>query len=287
MVPLSTDAVREFAVFAEQLNFTRAARELHISQPALHVKVRKLSEQLGVPLYVREGRHLALTPAGEAVGRLGRQIEGQLRAVVDELGGAQAPPVVLAAGEGAHVYVLGQAVQRLLAAGVRLRLLNTDGARAVKAVTSGEADIAVAVISDLPRSLEGTAIGSYPQVAALPATHRLAQQRSISLRDLDGEALVVPPPGRPLRKSLTKALRAAPARWSVAVEADGWQAMLRFVALGLGIAVVNGCVDPPAGVVTRPVIELPDVAYTALHRPDGPADPRIATVLDAIRASAP
>src|SRR5262245_10235293 len=103
---LSTDAVREFAVFAEQLNFTRAARELHISQPALHVKVRKLSEQLGVPLYVREGRHLALTPEGEAVGRLGRRIEQHVDALVGELRGEGPLPVTLAAGEGAHLYVV-------------------------------------------------------------------------------------------------------------------------------------------------------------------------------------
>ncbi|TMQ90362.1 LysR family transcriptional regulator [Actinomadura soli] len=46
---LSTDALASFAVFADHLNFTRAAEELHISQPALHVKVRKLADTLGRP----------------------------------------------------------------------------------------------------------------------------------------------------------------------------------------------------------------------------------------------
>src|SRR5262245_3775005 len=134
LATLSTDAVREFAVFAEQLNFTRAAKELHISQPALHVKVRKLSEQLGVALYVREGRHLILTPEGEAVGRLGRQIARHVEALVGELRGDATPPVALAAGEGAHIYVVGPGVRRLLAAGTRLRLLNTDARGAAQAV---------------------------------------------------------------------------------------------------------------------------------------------------------
>ena len=55
---VSADALASFAVFADHLNFTRAAEELHISQPALHVKVRKLSESLGRPLYRRAGRRL-------------------------------------------------------------------------------------------------------------------------------------------------------------------------------------------------------------------------------------
>ncbi|MFD0541615.1 LysR family transcriptional regulator [Actinomadura luteofluorescens] len=60
---LSTDALASFAVFADHLNFTRAAEALHISQPALHVKVQKLADTLGRPLYTRQGRRLALTPA--------------------------------------------------------------------------------------------------------------------------------------------------------------------------------------------------------------------------------
>ncbi|WP_433478061.1 helix-turn-helix domain-containing protein [Spirillospora sp. CA-142024] len=66
---LSTDALASFAVFADHLNFTRAAEELHISQPALHVKVQKLAENLGRPLYTRQGRRLTLTSTGEQVAR--------------------------------------------------------------------------------------------------------------------------------------------------------------------------------------------------------------------------
>jgi DNA-binding transcriptional LysR family regulator len=284
---VSVDAVREFVVFAEQLNFTQAARELHISQPALHVKVRKLAERVGRPLYRKEGRHLTLTPSGEVLSRFGRQVEEQLQAVLAELGDEAPAPVVLAAGEGAHLYVLAPGVQRLLSSGARLRLLNTDAPGAIKAVATTKADLAVAVVETVPEGLEGTVVASYPQVAALPAEHPLARQRSITLADLDGEALVVPPLPRPLRTTLERALHATGARWSVAVEAEGWQAMGRFVALGMGIAVVNGCVPAGDGVVTRPITDLPDVTYTALHRPGALDDPRVAAVLDAVRAAAP
>ena len=53
---ISLDSLRAFRAFAEQLNFTKAAELLHISQPALRVKIAKLSRQLETALYVRQGR---------------------------------------------------------------------------------------------------------------------------------------------------------------------------------------------------------------------------------------
>jgi len=50
---INLDALQSFAVFADCLNFSHAAQTLHISQPALHVKVRKLGEQLDRVLYRR------------------------------------------------------------------------------------------------------------------------------------------------------------------------------------------------------------------------------------------
>src|SRR5690606_31077421 len=109
---LSTDALASFAVFADHLSFTRAAEELHISQPALHVKVRKLSETLDVPLYTRHGRRLALTPAGERVARFARDLDARVSAFLSDVRGAAPARVpALAAGEGAYLYLLGDVVR--------------------------------------------------------------------------------------------------------------------------------------------------------------------------------
>src|ERR1700750_3435088 len=61
---LESDAVHSFAVFAEHRSFTAAAAALGLSQPSLHVKIRKLAAALGAELYERDGRSLVLTPAG-------------------------------------------------------------------------------------------------------------------------------------------------------------------------------------------------------------------------------
>jgi hypothetical protein len=52
---LRTSRLRAFAAFAEDANMSRAARRLHLSQPAVHAQLRRLSEALGAPLYQRLG----------------------------------------------------------------------------------------------------------------------------------------------------------------------------------------------------------------------------------------
>ena len=63
---LRTEWLEAFIAFAERLNFTHAARALHLSQPALFVQISKLGEAVGVPLYFRQGRQLQLTMLGGA-----------------------------------------------------------------------------------------------------------------------------------------------------------------------------------------------------------------------------
>jgi DNA-binding transcriptional LysR family regulator len=282
-VSVSADALTAFAVFAEHLNFTRAAAELHISQPALHVKVAKLARTLDRPLYHRSGRRLVLTPDGEAVARFARDHDDRLARFLGELR-ATPPhqPVILAAGQGAYLYLLGDVVRDALPA--RLRLVNGDRSQTLAAVRTGRAHVGVAVLDTLPDDLTTELLATYPQAAILPATHRLARRRRLRLRDLAGAALIVPPPHRPHRIALERALRAAGVDWSVAVEVEGWPLTLHFVSLGVGLAVVNGCVTPTAGLVSRPITDLPEIPYYAFHRPGALDDPRVADLLARTRA---
>ncbi|MEV5825334.1 LysR family transcriptional regulator [Spirillospora sp. NPDC052242] len=275
---VSTDALASFAVFADHLNFTRAAEELHISQPALHVKVRKLAETLGRPLYTRHGRRLALTPAGEAAARFARDLDARVASFLADLHGTVRAPT-LAAGEGAYLYLLGGVVRP------GVRLINGDRPRTLAAVRTGRADVGVAVLDVLPADLTATVLATYPQVLVMPEGHPLAAAPALSLADLAGTALIVPPPAGPHRVALERALRAADVPWSVAVEAEGWPLMLHFVSLGVGLAVVNGCVAPSAGLVTREIIDLPPVRYHALHLPSRADDPLVTDLLSAIRTS--
>lgn len=284
---LSTDALASFAVFADHLNFTRAAEDLHISQPALHVKVNKLAKSVGRPLYRRHGRVLTLTPAGETVARFARDLDARMSSFLDEVRGTTPTrPVVLAAGEGAYLYLLGDLIHELLrshGAARPLKLINCDQVRMLAAVRSGRADLGVGVLDVLPDDLDTTLLASYPQVLVIPDHHPMAARSRLTADDLAGTALVLPPASRPHRVAVERALRAANVDWTLAIEAEGWPLMLHFVALGVGLAIVNGCVRPPPGLVGREISGWPTIPYYAAHLPGRDDDPRVRDLLAAIR----
>jgi DNA-binding transcriptional LysR family regulator len=270
----SWDALAAFAEFAEQRNFTRAAQRLHLSQPALHTKVANLAHALGVTLYERRGRQIEITDAGRKVQRFARELEANAMDFAAELDDSrEGAPVVLCAGEGAYLYLLGAGIRAHRSSATHPLRLETAGAEgALDAVSSARAHLGVAALERSPRHLAVEPLTRVGQVLAVPARHALAGHRSARLADLDGAALVVPPQGRPHRSMLAQALQSANVKWQVAVEANGWELMLHFVRLGLGLAIVNECCRMPAGVVSRPLPELPALQFHVFHARKGVPD---------------
>jgi DNA-binding transcriptional LysR family regulator len=270
---IDSDRLRSFIAFGEALNFTRAAAQLHLSQPALHVQVAKLAEDLGQPLYRRVGRGLELTDAGQAVLAFARDQARRADALRASLGAGPAPIVGLAAGEGVLLYVLAEPVRRLAGrAGVDLRILTRDQAGVLAALRAGAAQVGVTALTTPPDDLRAVRAATSTMIAVMPLAHRLARRRAIALADLADERLIVPPAGRPHREFLERALAAARVPWQRAVEASGWEVMMRYAALGVGIAIVNDICAVPRGAIARPVPALAPVAYYVLTRPGLAAD---------------
>ncbi len=268
---MRSDWLEAFLAFSESMNFTRAAETLHISQPALHVKISKLGDWLGQPLYRKAGRNLLLTPAGEEVAAYAREQRERSLAFLEELrGGASRWPVVLCAGTGAYLYLLGPAITAFSQSAAHpLKLVTGDQAETVRLVSSGQAHLGVTVLDATPPGIAATTLTSVGQMLVLPQGHRLAKRRRLRLADLEDEALIVPPADRPHRIMLNAMLMDAGVSWRVAVEAAGWELMLHFVALGIGVAIVNGCCQVPPGLPAKPLEELPRLRYQILQRSDG------------------
>ncbi|MFI6678195.1 LysR substrate-binding domain-containing protein [Kribbella sp. NPDC050470] len=265
---LVAEDLEAFAVFAQHRNFTRAAEELHVSQPALHTRIRKLEGRLGRPLYAKQGRLLRLTEAGERLAAFANETRDRAADFLTTLDAAPPRPLVLIAGSGSYLYLLGDPVRRYLARGRELRLRTGDAGETLRAVREGTADLGVTALTVPPDDLECTLLAQYPQTLITRADHRLADRRSVRLKDLQDEALVVPPKGRPHRQQLERSMLDQGIRWSVAVEAEGWELLVHFVRLGVGPAVVNGSVKVSSAVRKIPVKDLPPVRYYIVTRDD-------------------
>ncbi len=265
---MRSDWLQAFLAFSESMNFTHAAEGLHISQPALHVKISKLSDWLGQPLYRKLGRNLVLTPAGERVAAYAREERERSLAFVEELRtGVSRAPVMLCAGTGAYLYLLGPAISQFSGQEAwPLRLITGDRDRTLRLLLTGEAHLGVTALDAVPEGIAAEDLVAVEQVLAMPRGHRLARRRRLRLADLQDEALVVPPQDRPHRVMLNQMLADAGVSWRVAVEAGGWELILHFVGLGIGLAIVNGCCRLPPGLVAKPLEALPRVRYQVLRR---------------------
>lgn len=287
MSQVDHDHLLSFAVFAEHTSFTHAARAMGLSQPALFVQVKKLEDAVGVPLYRREGRGLALTAEGERVAAWGREVRARTDDLVRTLRGeTPTGPVVLAAGRGAFLHLLGPAVKRGVASPRGLRLLPSPGALAAQAVRDRKADLAVSAAPEHPEDLVAEDVCSVGQVVVVPSDDALARRKRVAPRDLARSPCVLPPRGGPQRAAIDALFAASGVVLSPAVEASGWDLALHFVACGLGWAIVNDLCALPRGFVGVPLAGAPRVTYR-LFRRNGALSPDVQALRASILALGP
>lgn len=265
---MNLDALKAFVVFSETRNFTRAAETLHISQPALHVKIRKLSESLGVALYSMNGKELVLTAQGKEVARFGREAEEYVNDFVEQLSlGNAFQPVTLAAGAGAYMNLLGEAILHFKSSTkAALRLITADRPTTLELLHAGKAHLGVTVLEDVPEDMQAQLLRQVRPVFVVPATHRLAKKKSVSIRDLHDLELILPARDKPHRATIERTFAAHGVVCRVAIETSGWDLMIRFVQLGLGQAIVNGCCAIPRGLKALPIREFPTTNYYLLSK---------------------
>lgn len=264
---MNLDWLQTFVAFAQQESFTRAAHALHLSQPAVHAQVQKLSDALGVALYVRDGRAIRLTEEGRRTLAFGREVFARVTRFEEELRGlAPARPLVLAAGEGALLHLLPGAVRAILDAGIDLRTRLADASEAEALVRSAEAHIGVGVREATGEGLEIVTLAEFGNALAVPPGHELGSRTWVDVRALRDQRLVAPPEGAPLRRALDFAARAAGVELHVVLEAPSWATALNYVARGFGVAVVNDLVAAPPDVTKVRFRGLPRGAYRAFRR---------------------
>jgi LysR family transcriptional regulator, low CO2-responsive transcriptional regulator len=266
---LDPEDCKALIAFAQTRSFTLAARELGVSQPSLFERIKRLSEKIGVPLYEKSGRALSLTSQGTRLTAFAQDALRRTSSFISDLRGeGVTETAILAAGEGAFLYLLGPALTafRRREKTSSLRLLTLGGPTAIEALQDGTTHLAVGVVDLLPEGIEARVLRKTPLCAALSSKHPLAKKAKLTLRELSTEALILPPKGRSHRDFIGRALSSLGEHANAPIEADGWPLMLQFAALNLGVAVVNGICQAPKSVVLRPIPELGTVTYRLFMR---------------------
>lgn len=265
--------LRYFVTVAEELHFGRAARRLAITQPPLSLAIRGLEDELGVTLFARTRRRVALTHAGTTF------LE-QARAILARA--AEAVQLVQAADRGeigrltigymsASVFTLLPAVLREFAArhpGVRLDLRELTLPQQIAALRAGDIHAGFVRPPVTDAELASAPLLEEPLRVALPAGHPLAGAGRIRAARLAGEPFVMfqRSPGLVLHDLvLAFCLRQGFAP-RVAQEASQTHAVVGLVSAGIGVALVPASAQALRlrGVEFRPLAEKSPPVGTCL-----------------------
>lgn len=242
--------IRAFVAVAEARSVSHAARELHLTQPAVTRRVQRLETSLGVALCDRRRRPFALTEAGQAVLERCRRVLHAVGEVRSATGGDDLPAHEVRVGV-AHALTevaLTDPVDRLRRAFPRIALsLATGWSRELlERVRRGSLDAAVILLAEgerLPGGLDATRLGRERLVVVEP--RRAGVARAGGLSSLDGAGWVLNPEGYAARAMLQRALHSARVRMRVAVETYTYELQLALVARHRGLGLV------PARILAR------------------------------------
>ncbi len=283
MIQIDPRTLEYVVAVAEELNFTRAARRCHVVQSALSYQIAKLERESGVLLFERTSRSVAIAPAGRALLPRARRILAEL-----ELAAAELTALAGVLTGRLRLGMIGSAaaepvVERALVTfhhrhpGVEIAIEDTGSADMAGRIRAGELDLAfVGLFADqLPPDLTHRVLAVEPLVAALPPGHRLAGEPGpIDLAALAGEEFVEMRAESGLRQQVDAAFARAGVARSVAFELSTSDAVVRFVQLGFGAALVPRSASRGRDVTVRALID-PAAAHpvSLIHRPPVPAAP--------------
>jgi DNA-binding transcriptional LysR family regulator len=255
-----------FVAVADRLNFSRAAEDLHVAQPAISQQIHALEQELGSPLFERIGRRVQLTDAGKALLPRAREILSAVETARNEIrdqGALLKGSVKLGAPPTVSVNVLPVQLtafeHRYPGLDVTLRESGTDSL--LKYVEQGLLDLAIVATDVLPATVDWAPFLEENYVVAVAENHPLCGRESISMTELTDEAFLLFPEGYKLREVTLNACRTAGFEPKVALDGGGTQTTLRFVAAGLGVAIV-----PELALKNTPNICVLRVSDQNLHR---------------------
>ncbi|MFC3041193.1 LysR family transcriptional regulator [Virgibacillus xinjiangensis] len=262
--------IKYFIEVAKREHVTEAANALHIAQSAVSRQIFNLEAELGVSLFIREGRTVKLTPIGRVFKDHMEQalhtIEDAAQ-VIEEYTDPERGTVHVGFPSSLSAYMLPTAVSgfRNQYPDVKFQLKQGSYHELKKAVLNGE--INMALLGPVPmneKRLKGAILFTENMVALLPSSHPLAGEKSLKLSDLRNDQFILFPDGYILRTLLLNACKQLGFDPEVSFEGEDIDAIKGLVSAGLGVTLVPEItlVDSiPRATVKIPVTE-PNVART-------------------------
>ncbi|HVF62976.1 MAG TPA: HTH-type transcriptional regulator CysB [Casimicrobiaceae bacterium] len=233
------------AVVDHGLNVSDAAERLHTSQPGISKQIRQLEGELGIEVFVRQGKRLAkLTPAGQIVVATARRALHEianLKRIADEFVSEDEGQLAIATTHTQARYVLPRVLKDFVARYPKVRLVLHQGnpRQVAEQTASGDADLGIATeaLADYPE-LATLPCYDWNRVVIVPKSHPLSKTGALTLETLARYPIITYDFAFTGRSQINAAFIARGLSPNVVLTALDADVIKTYVALGMGVGIV-------------------------------------------------
>lgn len=239
--------IRDLQIFvsvARHLNYTRAAEEVHLSQPSVSVRMRQLERDLGSKLFEQLGKKVALTEAGQLLLPHAMRViaaRDGARHAIDELQGLERGSIRIGASTTPGMYLVPQTIAKFKEEypKINVYLVVRDTRQIEEGIIRNDFDFGF-----VGGHLVGDEVDVLPWVTdelklIVPMGHRFARKRTISHQELSNEKFIVREQGSATRAVVASHLRKLRIELETVMEIENPESLKKAVQSGLGIAFIS------------------------------------------------
>lgn len=243
MMHVTLRQLRTFEAVARLKSFSRAAEELHVTQPTVSKQIRLLHEEVGLPLLEQIGKKIFLTEAGEklyATCADWLDTWGRFEQTVADLKGIKQGRLRIAAVTTTKFFMprlLGPFCAQYPGIDIALEVVNRD--RVLERLARNQDDLYVMGVPPDELDIECDPFLENPLVVLAPASHRMARRKRISFSALASEPFVLRERGSGTRLTVERVFQEHNVPLKIRMELGSNEAIKQAVAGGLGLAILS------------------------------------------------
>jgi DNA-binding transcriptional LysR family regulator len=258
------DQLHTFLEIVRLKSFSKAARTVYRTQPAISAQVRQLEQELRTELFERFGSRISLTTAGRIFADYAEQMLDLRRRAQNAIAELESNPrgeLVIAANEATCIYVLPEVFTqyRELFPAVQLQVNRSYGSHVVEAVMDNSADFGFMQLPVDEKRIQVVNVYQDEIRLVVPAGHRLASRPGVAAQELTEDYLILPQQGK-TRTRLNEWLEPVEEETRISMELDSTEMMKRFVMAGMGLTFLaaSNCREEIAAGKLKDVPLLPE-----------------------------
>ena len=237
---LDIATLTSFRTVVEEESFSRASRKLLRTQPAVSLAVKRLEEQVGHRLLDRTRPKLLLTDAGRVVFEYAQRFDAEKRKLMDELdelNNLAAGRLIIGANESSILYLLRHLRQfRWLYPKIGVRVQRSRSSQIPNQIVQGQLELGVISYAANESRLASKVIYIDHLAFIVAPQHRLAEQESVSIKDLGSEIFIAHNVISPYRRVVLEKFQEHQAPLNMVIEMPTIEAIRRLVQSNEGVA---------------------------------------------------